>query len=101
MSNNKCKVEITNQLPETGLTRVQFKTWKESMIVYLKQNDNFLHFLSGGKYENWQPAEENENRIAALHADDYPAPAAGADAETANATWQKNLPNARKICSPC
>ena len=85
MSNNKCKVEIPNQLPETGLTRVQFKTWKESMIVYLKQNDNFLHFLSGGKYENWQPAEENENRIAALHADDHPAPAAGADAETANA----------------
>ena len=47
MSSNKCKVEVPNQLPESNLTRVQFKTWKESMVVYLKQNDNFNHFSLG------------------------------------------------------
>ena len=72
MSGTKVKIETPNQLPESGLTRVQFKTWKECMIVYLKQSDDFLHFLPGGFYDNWIAAEENENRIAALHNDDKP-----------------------------
>lgn len=72
MSHNKCKVEIPNQLPESGLTRVQLKTWKESMEVYLKQNEDFLLFLPGGKYENWESAEENKDRIINLKADDKP-----------------------------
>ena len=45
MSANKCKIEVPNQLPEADLTRVQFKSWKEGMIVYLKQNEDFLLFL--------------------------------------------------------
>ena len=72
MTQNKCKIEIPSQLPDSGLTRVQFKSWKESMLVYLKQNDDFLHFLPDGKYENWTAAEENKYRITALHADDTP-----------------------------
>ena len=68
----KCKVEVPNQLPESGVSRVQFKTWKESMIVYLKQNDNFLPFLTGGIYENWKPASEHDDRIETLHVDDPP-----------------------------
>ena len=73
MTQNKCKIEIPSQLPDSGLTRVQFKSWKEGMLVYLKQNDDFLHFLPDGKYENWTAAEENKNRITALHAEDMPA----------------------------
>jgi hypothetical protein len=91
MSNNKCKVEIPNQLPETGLTRVQFKTWKESLIVYLKQNDNFLPFLSGGIYESWKPAEEHENRILDLHADDAPDPNDATNRTAKLAKRQKDL----------
>ena len=72
MSGTKVKIEIPNQLPESGLTRVQFKTWKEGMLVYLKQSDDFLHFLPGGMYENWTAAEEDERRIAALHDNDKP-----------------------------
>lgn len=72
MTQNKCKIEIPTQLPDSGLTRVQFKSWKEGMLVYLKQNDDFLHFLPDGKYENWTAAEENKHRIAALHAEDIP-----------------------------
>ena len=52
MASSKCKIEIPNQLPESGLTRVQLKSWKEGMSVYLKQNEDFLHFLPSGIYEN-------------------------------------------------
>ena len=75
MSNSKVKIEIPNQLPESNLTRVQFKTWKESMLVYIMQNEDFLHFLPDGKYENWTSAEENPKRILVLHTDDTPADA--------------------------
>ena len=67
---SKCKIETPNQLPESGLTRVQFKTWRDSIIVYLKQNENFSPFLPGGKYAEWKKYEENENRIDALDASD-------------------------------
>ena len=74
MSINKCKIETPNQLPESGLTRVQFKTWKDSIIVYIKQNDNFQPFLTGGIYATWLRSEENENRIPALENSDLPDP---------------------------
>ena len=74
MSINKCKIETPNQLPESGLTRVQFKTWKDSIIVYIKQNDNFQPFLTGGIYATWLRSEENENRIPALENSDFQDP---------------------------
>ena len=91
MSSNRCKVEIPNQLPESGLTRVQFKTWKESVVVYLKQNDNFLPFLKGGHYENWKSSEENEDRIEALHDNDPPETVNNANVAAKLAKRQKDL----------
>ena len=67
---SKCKIETPNQLPESGLTRVQFKTWRDSIIVYLKQNESFSPFLPGGKYAEWKRYEENPNRIDSLDATD-------------------------------
>ena len=72
MSHNKCKIELPNQLPESGVTRVQFKTWKEAMMIYLKQNDDFLHFFPDGMYSSWTSAEENPKRILLLAASDHP-----------------------------
>ena len=72
----KCKIEIPNQLPESNLTRVQFKSWKEGITVYVRQNDDFLHFLPEGWYETWIPAEEEPKRILVLHAEDTPIDAA-------------------------
>ena len=72
MSQNKCKIELPNQLPESGVTRVQFKTWKEAMIIYLKQNEDFLPFFPDGMYGVWTPGEENPNRILTLAGDDRP-----------------------------
>ena len=59
MASSKCKIEIPNQLPESGLTRVQLKSWKEGMCVC-------------GIYENWIAADEDPNRIKALAATETP-----------------------------
>ena len=72
MSTNKCKIELPNQLPESGVTRVQFKTWKDAMIIYLRQNEDFLHFFQDGMYSNWVSAEEDPKRILVLSPDDHP-----------------------------
>ena len=66
MSKSRCKIEIPSQLPGSGLTRVQFKSWKEAMIVYLKQNDDFCVFFHGGRYETWMKADEFHDRIQKL-----------------------------------
>ena len=79
MSHNKCKIELPNQLPESGVTRVQFKTWKEAMMIYLKQNEDFLHFFPDGMYSSWISAEENPQRILTLADDDHPVAKTGED----------------------
>ena len=91
MSSNKCKIEVPNQLPESGLTRVQFKSWKQCMLVYLKQNDDFHHFLTDGNYENWTAAEENSKRITALHASDTVADETAEVTNTKLAKKQRDL----------
>ena len=61
------------------------------MTVYLKQNDNFLPFLTGGIYANWKPASENDGRIETLHVDDPPDTDNGANRATKLAKRQKDL----------
>ena len=58
------KIYPPNQLPAEGVSDVQFKIWKEELEVYLETEDKFEKFMAGGRYEDWQPAENNENRIA-------------------------------------
>ena len=70
MASSKCKLEIPNQLPESSLSRVQFKSWREAMLIYLKQNDDFSPFFPGGDYESWTAGDENSNRINTLHVND-------------------------------
>ena len=88
MSNNKCKVEIPNQLPESGLTRVQFKTWKESMIVYLKQNDNFLPFQE----DSTRTGNQLKRMRTGLHLFMQMI------VQPQQQILQQNLPSARRIC---
>ena len=67
---SRCKVELPNQLPASGLTRVQFKTWKEAMMVYLKQNEDFLVFFPGEMYSTWSRTGDNSDRIVQLNSKD-------------------------------
>ena len=57
------KIYPPNQLPAEGVSDVQFNIWKEELEVYLETEDKFEKFMAGGRYEDWQPAENNENRI--------------------------------------
>ena len=45
----------------------------EQKIVYVKQNDDFLHFLKDGIYESWNSFDENPNRIHSLAPTETPA----------------------------
>ena len=54
------KIYPPNQLPAEGVSDVQFKIWKEELEVYLETEDKFEKFMSGGRYEDWLPAESNE-----------------------------------------
>ena len=70
------KIVMPEKLPETGLTRVNFKTFINCFVVYFQQNDDFVFFLKGGLYETWKAAESIPLRIETLHADDIPTEAA-------------------------
>ena len=87
---SKCKIELPNQLPESGLSRVQFKAWKEIMTVYLRQSDCFTNFFPGGLYATWATTEDDPNRIANLHIDDT------SNEENANAINEERLTKRRK-----
>ena len=71
MPGSKVKIEVPNQLPESGLTRVQFKSWKDAMCTYLQQSDDFLPFFnkldeSKPRYGYWKTTEECSDRIDTL-----------------------------------
>ena len=75
MPSVKIKIEVPNQLPDSGLTRVQFKSWKEAMCTYLKQSDDFLPFFNTSDaskplYGSWKMTEECPDRIDSLDAYD-------------------------------
>ena len=57
------KIYPPNQLPAEGVTDVQFEIWKEELEVYLETEEKFTHFLPGGRYEQWIPAEIDEHRL--------------------------------------
>ena len=64
------KIYPPNQLPNEGVTDVQFKIWKEELEVYLSTEDKFEKFFPNGKYDEWLPAETLEGRIDAAKAPD-------------------------------
>ena len=68
----RIKIQPPEKLPIDGITATQFKAWKTSLIIYLKQNSDFRRFMQGGIYAAWESADENPVRIDGLHANDQP-----------------------------
>ena len=64
------KLPTPNQLPEQGLTAVQFKPWKNQMLTFLQQNPRNIVFLTApprpaegiktkeGIYQSWLPSAQ-------------------------------------------
>ena len=67
------KIFPPSQLPAEGVTDVQFNIWKEELEVYLDIDPRFQKFLPGGIYHEWEPAENDENRIVEFKAPDTAA----------------------------
>ena len=57
------KIYPPNTLPAEGITDVQFQIWCQELEVYLEIEPKFRKFLSGGKYDRWIAAEQNEKRV--------------------------------------
>ena len=78
------KLPTPNQLPEQGLTAVQFKPWKNQMLTFLQQNPRNICFFPApprpavenktkeGIYQSWLPSAQHGiyGRIGELHAKD-------------------------------
>ena len=50
------KLNQPKELPEEGLTSVQFKPWKNHLLNFLQQDIENFRFLPGGEYANWKAA---------------------------------------------
>ena len=72
MAGTGIKIKLPEKLPTQGLTPVALKAWKGQLTLFLRQSRVFRRFLTGGLYANWTAAEEDQNRIDDLHADDIP-----------------------------
>ena len=92
------KIYPPSQLPDREVTETQFSIWKEELEVYLGQEPDFVCFLPGQPYENWQSYEVNQDRIGIrdLKAEDIVVPSQenGLNAEAAR---QRNDKTAIKL----
>ena len=55
------KLNQPKELPEEGLTSVQFKPWKNHLVNFLQQDIENYRFLPGGEYATWKAALETAN----------------------------------------
>ena len=60
---SRIKISKPDRLPRDGITDTDLNTWKNELLNYLGQDDNFDLFTDTGSYPEWQAAENDRNRI--------------------------------------
>ena len=60
------KLNQPNVLEAEGLSRLDFKVWKNRVINFLSQDLENTRFMTGGTYGDWQAAEEGEGPHARI-----------------------------------
>ena len=60
---SKIKISKPDRLPREGVTDIDLNTWKNEIINYLNQDDNFDKFTATGPYPTWTAAETDSRRI--------------------------------------
>ena len=60
------KVHPPSQLPDRGVSEIQFNIWIEELEVYLSQEDSFRLFLPDEPYAEWEAQENNPDRLTAV-----------------------------------
>ena len=67
---SRIKISKPERLPREGITDTDLNTWKNELLNYLGQDDDFDNFTESGSYPAWEAAENNRNRIEAHAAPD-------------------------------
>ena len=60
---SKIKISKPERLPREGITDIDLNTWKNEILNYLSQDDNFEKFCDDGPYSTWEASETNKQRI--------------------------------------
>ena len=60
----RIKISKPDRLPREGVTDIDLHTWKNEIINYLSQDDNFDMFEEDGRYPTWQAAESYKQRLS-------------------------------------
>ena len=61
---SRIKISKPERLPRDGITDIDLNTWKNELLNYLAQDDNFEKFSDEGPYSTWEAAESNKHRIS-------------------------------------
>ena len=67
---SRIKISKPERLPREGVSDIDLNTWKNELINYLSQDDNFEKFHDDGPYSTWEAAESNKHRISVASAPD-------------------------------
>jgi hypothetical protein len=67
---SRIKISKPERLPREGITDTDLFTWRNELLNYLGQDDNFDLFAHDGIYSEWQAAEIDRNRLLAAVAPD-------------------------------
>lgn len=70
---SKIKISKPERLPRDNISDVDFLTWRNELINYLGQDDNFEIFYTNGFYSTWTAAENDEKRISQPQGEDTAA----------------------------
>ena len=67
---SKIKISKPERLPRDGISDIDFQTWKNELLNYLQQDNDFERFTARGEYSSWLAAEVDDRRIPAIKGDD-------------------------------
>jgi hypothetical protein len=67
------KIYPPAKLPEKGVTDLLFNVWTQELEIYLMQDERFIPFLPGGRYDTWVAADVNPAMIERAAAPDNAA----------------------------
>jgi len=60
---SRIKISKPERLPREAITDTDLNTWKNELLNYLAQDDDFDLFSENGNYSSWEAAENNRDRI--------------------------------------
>ena len=70
---SRIKISKPERLPREGISDTDLNTWKNELLNYLAQDDDFELFTENGIYKSWEASENNRDRLTAVTSPDTSA----------------------------